>query len=368
MKNRKIYVVVDGQFGSTGKGLLSGFLAKTKNIDTICTAWAANAGHTFIDENGKKYVHTMLANGVVGSNVKRVLLGAGSLINPDALEKEYNSCINELDEVILAIHPNAAIIQQRHVDEESESMTKIGSTKKGCGAAAIQRIRRNPDDMNIAKVSDHPFVKSHVVTENEYQKLLNGSKNVLIEGAQGYSLSMYHGQYPYTTSRDVSTHQLLADCCIPWNFGHVEVYGCYRTYPIRVANRFDVSGKQVGFSGGCYPDQEEINWHDLGIEPELTTVTRLPRRVFTFSKLQFCESIRMMGVNNVFLNFVNYLPNKSAVVDFVYDLEFRSGVSVDLVGVGSKVNDIMNLQSFIESNFDPLVFNMGNNNVQGQVD
>ena len=87
--NRNIHIVIDGQFGSTGKGLLSGYLANEKNIDTICTAWAANAGHTFIDKNGRKFIHTMLANGIVGKNIKTVLLGAGSIIDPDNLLKEY---------------------------------------------------------------------------------------------------------------------------------------------------------------------------------------------------------------------------------------------------------------------------------------
>jgi len=345
-------MVIDGQFGSTGKGLLAGFLADKCDIDTICTAWGSNSGHTFIDADNNKYVHTMLANGVVGKGVKRVLLGAGSVIDPDNLQAEHENCKHLMEGVILAIHPNAAIISQRHRDEEAGPMTKIGSTKKGCGAAAIQRIRRNPDDMNVAKSSNHPFIRDHVATDIEYQILLNDSKNILIEGAQGYSLSMYHGMYPYTTSRDVSTHQILADCCIPWNFGNVTVYGCYRTYPIRVANRYDEQGTQVGFSGGCYHDQKEIDWKDLGMEPELTTVTKLPRRIFTFSHAQYYESVRMLGVDKVFLNFVNYLPDQLSVIKFINDLDKTSEARVTYLGVGPRVDQVLNREQFAVQNFE----------------
>lgn len=338
---RKILMVMDGQYGSTGKGLLAGYLAKNNEVDTICTAWAANAGHTLIDSDGRKYVHTMLANGIVGKNVRRVLLGAGSVIDPDNLQAEYEQCKDIMYDKLLAIHPHAAIITQQHRDEEAGPMTKIGSTKKGCGAAAIQRIRRDPDDMNVAKASNHPFIRDHVVDDVEYQLLLEDSKVILIEGAQGYSLSMYHGMYPYTTSRDVSTHQVLADCCIPHRFGELTVYGSFRTYPIRVANRFDEQGNQVGFSGGCFPDQKEISWSDLGMEPELTTVTKLPRRIFTFSDTQYYQAVRMLGVDQVFLNFVNYLEDESAVWKFVKRLEQISNVPVSYLGFGPNVNDVL---------------------------
>lgn len=245
----------------------------------------------------------------------------------------------------IAIHPHAAIIGQIHRDIENGNMTVIGSTKKGCGEAAIQRIRRQPHDMNVAIASDHPFIKNHVVSVEKYNQLLDQSKIVLIEGAQGYSLSMYHGFYPYTTSRDVSTAQVLADCCIPHNFGKVKVYGCFRTYPIRVANRYDESGDMVGYSGGCYPDQAEMDWNELGIEPELTTVTQLPRRIFTFSGQQYQQAIRQCGIDEVFINFANYLPTEQSVRDFCRSLNRFTKAQVRYIGIGATENDICEVDS-----------------------
>lgn len=343
MKTRRnIMVVVDGQFGSTGKGLLAGYLAKKHPIDTIVTAWAANAGHTFIDDDGTKYVHTMLANGIVGPHVKQVLLGAGSVIDPVNLEAEYIAAYGKMENIKLYIHPQAAVISQAHRDVEGTTMTAIGSTKKGVGEAMIQRIKRDPHDQNTAAMSDHPFIRAHVVPLRKFNDQLDQAQNILIEGAQGYSLSMYHGFYPYTTSRDVSVYQTLADCCIPHNFGDIEVYGSFRTYPIRVANRFNEKGEMVGWSGPHYPDQDETSFQRIGQDIELTTVTKLPRRIFTFSMIQYVEAIRQCGIDKVFLNFANYLnDDEEPIGGFIERLEaFAPHVPVVLLGWGPTVNDI----------------------------
>jgi len=313
MNKRAIRIIVDCQYGSTGKGLIAGYLAERDKPDTLVTAWAANAGHTYIDRAGRKFVHTMLANGVVSPGLERVLLGPGSILNLDNLLAEIKSCHDLIidNEIPIYCHANAAVITQQHRDEEEGPMTLIGSTKKGCGAAAIQRIRRNPNDMNTALqlLNNHPvseFVR--VVTPMEYATVLDDAQIVQVEGAQGFSLSMYHGFYPYTTSRDVSTAQILADCAIPFSgYGGLSVLGTCRTYPIRVANRFNSEGIQVGWSGPIYPDQEETTFESLSQPVELTTVTKLPRRIFTFSQQQVAEAVRMCGVNEIFLNFCNYI-------------------------------------------------------------
>lgn len=343
MFTRVVTVIVDLQFGSTGKGLLAGYLAEKNRPDTVVTAWAANAGHTYIDSNGRKFVHTMLANGIVSKNLKSVLIGPGSIIDPDNLLKEINSCQDLLTKAKIYIHANAAVIQQRHRDEEAGPMTKIGSTKKGVGAAAIHRIRRDPNDMNIASVAlkDHPVLTvANIVTPQEYAQLLNESRVVQVEGAQGYSLSMYHGFYPYCTSRDVSTSQIMADCGIPYNFGNVQVYGTARTYPIRVANRYDEQGNQIGWSGPCYADQVETSFEAIGQTVELTTVTKLPRRIFTFSMQQIKEAVRINGCKEIFLNFVNYLPNDDAVRDMIMEISSKSGAKVKWIGKGPTFNDV----------------------------
>lgn len=334
-----IDLVIDLQYGSTGKGLIVGYLAEKYKYDTVITAWAPNAGHTYINRQHRKFVHTHLANGVVSPYLRRILLGPGSLINPKQLLAEIEACGDLLgSRVQIAIHPHAAVVTDRHIEEEAGPMTKIGSTKKGVGAAMIQRIRRNPDDLNVA--SDCIALFPYVVTTAEYAHLIDHSDMVLVEGAQGFGLSMYHGFYPYTTSRDVSVWQIMADCGIPRSKArHLNVIGTARTYPIRVANRFDDQGVQVGYSGPVYDDQCEIQFEDIGQKTELTTVTKLPRRLFTFSAKQIQDAIRYNAPSMVFLNFVNYVRSEAELVDIVSAIEM-TGSRVSYVATGPTAHDV----------------------------
>jgi adenylosuccinate synthase len=341
-------MVMDLQYGSTGKGLIVGKIAEDYRPDTIVTAWAPNAGHTYITSESlgkRKFVHTHLGNGIVSPNVQQVLLGPGSVINPEQLAAEIESCADLLGGVRILIHPCAAIATDRHIAEEAGPMTKIGSTKKGVGAAMIQRIRRDPDDMNIAGACDNAITR-YVCSNDEYSDALERAQNILIEGAQGYGLSMYHGFYPYTTSRDVSVWQILADCGIGGSVvaTPVEVIGTCRTFPIRVANRFDTEGAQVGYSGPCYPDQREISFEELGQATELTTVTKLPRRVFTFSDRQIYEAIRYNSVRTVFLNFLNYCRDEAEVRAVVNGVT-ATGAKIRWAGLGPSYDDVFEVAS-----------------------
>ena len=56
---------------------------------------------------------------------------------------------------------------------------------------------------------------------------------VCLEGTQGTGLSLYHGSYPYVTSRDTTVSGCLAEAGIPPGKVRRVVMVC-RTYPIRV--------------------------------------------------------------------------------------------------------------------------------------
>ena len=151
MIEQESYMIFDLQYGSTGKGLLAGYLAATRGPDTVVTAWGPNAGHTYIGANGRRFVHRMLANGGVSPKLKTVLIGPGSVIDPAILLREIISCADLLENKTVCIHSNAAIVTQEHAEVESRANVQIGSTMKGTGAAVVQRIGRNPHNMNTAK-------------------------------------------------------------------------------------------------------------------------------------------------------------------------------------------------------------------------
>ncbi len=319
---QNVTLVCDLSFGSTGKGAIVGYIAKRLQPDAIVTAWMPNAGHTFIEEDGTTYVHTMLGNGVVSPRLKYVLIGPGSVINPESLAKEILVATERglMTGVRVLIHPHAAVVTEQHREIEEKSMVGIGSTRKGCGAAIIQKVQRDPSNSCVAKDvmpdgtkygATEPWSLWELTTITEYNRVVDEAEEILVEGAQGFSLSINQGMYPYTTSRDVTPMQILADVGI--SFHKVKkIIGTMRIHPIRVANRYNEEGGMVGWSGPGYFDQKEISWDELGVKPEKTTVTKLTRRVFTFSLEQARQAIRLCTPNEIFLNFVNYVTPEEA--------------------------------------------------------
>lgn len=339
------YMVIDLQYGSTGKGLLAGYLAEEKKPDVVVTAWMPNAGHTYINGNGRKWIHCMLANGIVSPALEYVLIGAGSCLDLDLLKTEITKSRDYLIDKEIIIHPHAAVVTQEHRDIEKRNV-KIGSTMKGSGAAIIDRIGRNPDNQPVAihQISQQWLDSIAMmginirVCKKSYDEAILGARLIQIEGAQGYGLSIYNGFYPYTTSRDVTPAQVMADTCMPWSI-NPKIYGTVRTYPIRVANRYDEEGNMIGYSGGCYPDQKEIKWEDIGLEAEKTTVTKLPRRIFTFSEEQMQEAIFRCSPDIIFLNFANYMESEEDVERLIGSIE-KFGAKVGYVGYGASKLDV----------------------------
>lgn len=318
----KVDMVLDFQYGSTGKGLIAGYLAKRESYDTAICAFATNAGHTYIDEERGIHVMTQqLPTAITSPTVRNILIGPGSAIHLATLQEEIARYAQYLEGKKVLIHPHAAVVEDYHAEfEMSDGRTKMGSTAKGVGEAYIERIRRNPQNPNTIgrRVSTRDPLYGMIATPEEYRDALAAAESVIVEGAQGFSLSMYHGQYPYTTSRDVTPWQVAADCGLPYKWAsYIKVIGTLRTFPIRVSNR-------DGSSGPHYPDQVELKWEDIGLNAELTTVTKLPRRIFSFSRTQLQEALWHCGGywdTRLFLNFANYVTDKALLNEMIAMIE-----------------------------------------------
>lgn len=359
---RYITAVIDLQYGSTGKGQIAGTIAQHWEPDTVVTAWGPNAGHTFRDGE-LQMVSRMVASSAIVDSVEYILLGPGSVIDLDCLRQELEDRGHRhLNGKCLIIHPQAAILRPSDAEIEREILLRIGSTMKGTAEAAIRKIRREPDAvaMGCVHLVHEKLGQTAVecglsvsISSSHYDKALDRSHKLMVEGAQGFSLGLHTDFYPHATGRDVSTAQLFADCRIPFNsFGawpRVHVIGVCRTYPIRVANRFAASGRQVGSSGGYYPDQREITWESIGQQAELTTVTKLPRRIFTFSAEQIRQAVRICAPTHIALTFCDYvnalppeqLPHNGidAWVEVVKQASL--GVPVRFMSFGPDTSDIM---------------------------
>lgn len=342
IKPGKVSVLVDGQFGSTGKGLLAAYLASQpqNEVQVATTNASANAGHTtrFKDKSKKGFVCFHLPTFGIIQDKSVIYINAGAIIDPEILlgEIEEHNCGKRI-----FIHPRAVVIQPEHKDAErdhSSSTTKLGGTQKGCGQALADKVLRK------AKLAwQHPVLSKFCTVFDLNDRLSKGQK-VSMEIPQGYSLSVNGPFYPKCTSRNCTVMAGMNDANVHPDFlGPVSM--SLRTYPIRVGNIKDENGEIIGHSGPGYGDQYEITWNDLGVTPEITTVTKRVRRVFTWSDTQFRDATRDNRPDILFLNFVNYfkLPDQfdSLVSKIVKDYRKIVGTTPDILyGMGPNVEDV----------------------------
>jgi len=331
---KKADLIVDMQYGSTGKGLIAGYLAVQNEYDVVVNANMPNAGHTFIDAKGQKMVHKVLPNGLVSPKCEYVLIGPSSVFSYDQLLKELDQLDKfGYDRFTVLIHHRAVVLQEHHISQEMV-FSRIGSTAQGSAAATIHKMVRDPQDNPTAgavfgydNVNLPPSV--NVVNNDQYDDVIKHAKSILIEGAQGFSLGINERFYPYSTSRECTPARFMSDTGIPLPCLRT-VIGTARTYPIRVGHT------ATGESGGCYPDQEETTWEELGLSKEFTTVTGRERRVFTFSKRQIEDAMWAIQPDVVFLNFCNYVTD-------IYELGkiMRAfNCKIKYVGWGATVDDV----------------------------
>ena len=350
-----LYAILDAQFGSCGKGLLAGYLAETRQPTAVVSAYSPNAGHTYITSDGFRFVTTQMPIGSISPRVRGIFIGPGAVINPKKMLEEISVLTNagrlDLQLTEIVIHEHAAVVTEADAAEEAAlGLAAIGSTLKGSMTAQVRKLRRMPNakgELPVARDAMRGTPLEDFVAGNfEYQmKLQEYGYITQIEGAQGFSLSLNHGFYPYCTSRDVTPHQLFGDCAIPWDLAkRTEVYQVMRTYPIRVNNR-------TGTSGPGYADQHEIDWGKIGIDPELTTVTKLPRRVFTWSRQQLEHMVRICGTPDaIFLNFVNYVQDPNYLAQILEDIQQvtkRNGI-VHWFGMGPGFEDVLDVDRLLE--------------------
>jgi len=301
-QDKGAYFLVDGQYGSTGKGLVAGMLAELfgDTVDWSVTNAGPNSGHTSYYGDEQIVLKQLPTYPVVAWKAnKRVntFLNAGAIIDMDILKQELDT--HQMD---VFVHPYAAKIDGASVDADKSTVEKIGSTGKGIGPALARKISRDLKAVVGYDWSGMPNMYSIRSNHIDYSR-----ETAFVEVAQGYSLGINSGFYPYTTSRECTVMQAMNDAAIhPKHYRQSMMV--VRTFPIRVA----------GNSGPYYPDSKETNWNELGVEPELTTVTQKVRRVFTWSSIQFKHAVAANRPEHICLNFVNYLAvNGIDVEEFV---------------------------------------------------
>lgn len=345
---RGAYVLVDGQFGSTGKGLLAAFMASVgRDRITVVTSNAGpNSGHTAYlggpDDDGP--VAKVVTQQVPVASVfltamgyrPMTLINAGAIIDSDIMADEVHRWLHYQD---VLIHPNAVVINENDKIVDADTMRRIAGTGKGIGPAMMAKVGRH---RSLAGAEYMPILPASPPMRF-WDNFWDWSRDIVfVETAQGFSLGINSQFYPYVTSRECTVMQALSDARIPAQKLQ-KVAMCVRTYPIRVGNT-------EGSSGPPYGDQEETTWEAMGKEPELTTVTKRVRRVFTWSREQFRDACAANRPDLIFLNFANYCSRESleAIINWI-DEDYQAVVGRPLeqllLGYGPLTTDI---RDFIE--------------------
>jgi len=348
-------VIVDMQFGSTGKGAAVVQLVKERRYAAAVRVQSIQAGHTIYHE-GTPYKMRTIPCAWVDKDIK-LILGAGCFIEKDLLLEEIKMVSEAMGEDVrkrLIIDFRANYVLEEDVIAEHGLDAKMGSTAHGAGASLIRKLWRKQAP---TRVCDDNWAKSNgliVADTIEYMKLLGKHEAVLVEGCQGTLLSIHTSPYyPFVTTRESTAAGIIAEAGIPPRCVR-DVIGVFRTLPIRV-------GGNSGTTGGRelqWPEVSRIAGYD--VEPERTTVTNRVRRIFEFSHKDFAHAVAVNGPTCLFMTFADYLApgvaGKSRFIDmptesaeiihlFVEKVERTHGIPINWVTTGGRPEDVMDIRS-----------------------
>lgn len=326
-------MIVGGFYGDEGKGKIASYLALKDSANLMVRGGVGpNAGHS-VSWKGRTYKMRMLPSGFVNPEC-RLLVGPGVLVDPNIFLKE----VTDLGvEHRAGVDPQCAIIEADHIERDRGSdylKKKIATTGTGCGPCNVDRVAR------IAKLArDVPQLKQYIVdVPLETNTAIDDGKNVILEGTQGTFLSLFHGTYPYVTSKDVTAGSIAADVGVgPKKIDDVLII--FKAYVTRVGE-----GPLAGEI--TEEDATEKGW------AEVATVTGRSRRAAPFDfnltkravMLNGATQIAITKMDTVFPECKNSksfhdLPKEAT--KFIKKIEDVTKIPVTLLGIGPSVEDII---------------------------
>lgn len=325
-------VVVCGFFGDTGKGKIISYLALKDKISVAARAGVGpNAGHTVV-YGGKTYKVRMIPSAFVYEKC-RLLIGPGVLVDPNVFLSEVD-LIHAGDRV--GLDPQCAIIEPRHIetDKSGHLASEIGTTGTGTGPCNADRVLRKA---KLAK--DVPVLQSFLTdVPLEVNAAIDSGENVLIEGTQGTYLSLWHGTYPYCTSKDVTASAACSDVGIgPRKVDEVLIV--FKAFVTRV---------------GSGPLPGEISWEEAERRgwTEIAAVTGRRRRAAPFNfelakRAVMLNSATQAAITKIDVLFPECKNAKSfsdlsmEAKDFIRKVEREISIPVTLIGTGPEVWDVV---------------------------
>ncbi|NTW91874.1 MAG: adenylosuccinate synthetase [Methanoregulaceae archaeon] len=329
-------VIVGGFFGDEGKGKIVAHVAFHDQPTLISRGGVGpNAGHT-VKMGDQEYGVRMVPSGFMYPGA-RLCIGTGVLIDPRIFLQEVG-LLNVRDRIF--VDYRCAVIEEDHIrrDKSSEYLAKkIGSTGSGCGPANADRVLR------VAKQArDFPELEPFLMdVPYELNMALDRGETVLLEGTQGFGISLYYGTYPFVTSKDTSASQIASDNGVgPTRIDDVIVV--FKAYPTRVG--------EGPFSTEMARDVSD----SLGIQ-EFGTVTHRQRRIGGWdgemarysAMINGCTQAAITGIDKIdhdCFGVTEYKKLSKKAKDFLARAEEDIGAPVTLISTGPDVSQIIDLR------------------------
>jgi len=329
-------IIVDLQSGDTGKGKVTHSLLNSGNYDLVLRYnGGSNAGHTIYHNNQKIVTHQVPAGVLYGI---KSLIGPGCVVNVEKLEQE----IDYLEEKGFIVRGNILVDNRCHIVtdlhlEEDNQDKKIGTTKQGIGPAYRDKYARTGTRIGTSGITSTKFsvVDCMEVYEMIERLDLFAEPRILAEGAQGFSLDIDWGDYPYVTSSHCTTGSVCLNGISPKRIG--KIYGIAKVYETYVGE------KQFGMS---HPVHEQIQ----KIGQEFGATTGRPRKVGWINLDTISTAIKVNGVTNIIFNKLDVLKQAGVYGYIKNNQEF---VTTDLEEFQTVLNQFKSTSLDVTFSYSP---------------
>ena len=323
-----------------------------------------NAGHTVI-VNGNTFKLHLVPSGVIyGEPIS--IIGNGVVIDPHVLLDEIKYLKVKGINPKLIISDRAHVIMPYHIQIDSALSNHQGklaaeSTRRGIAPVYADKMFRNGIrivDLLEPKVFEEKLSKGYAFSRGIIEQALGSKlsvsmeeifntyssygkrlekyisdtsielfnaykqgKSILFEGAQGISLDVDHGIYPYTTSSNTTSGHISTGSGLgPYSAGRI--IGVVKSYLSRV-------GK------GPLPSEIHEKTADSLRKKgkEYGTTTGRPRRVGWLDLVQVRQAVRVNGLTEIALTKLDILDGYSTIpvcVDYDIDGEIISEMPASL--------------------------------------
>jgi adenylosuccinate synthase len=315
---QSVDVIVDLQYGDTGKGKVAHHLAKSGFYDIVLRYnGGSNAGHT-VYHNGEVIVTHQVPVGVLHGITS--IIGRGCVVNVSKLIEEIHALNSAGIDTkgLIKIDKRAHMVTDEHIHEDTQDNI-IGTTGQGIGPAYRDKYNRIGIPIGHMHMSQYHHL-FEVIDIYDYLFVHDDKYNILCEGAQGFHLDIDWGEYPYVTS----SHCTVGSVCLNGIPPHKirKVYGVMKAYETYVGN----NPAKSAFTDTSL-DQIQIVGNEFG-------ATTGRKRIVEYLHIdRVIMAMNINGVTDVIINKIDVLEEVNCFKILFDTVVFEAMDSVEFVNI-----------------------------------